>query len=54
MVQLACTQARELGAHGPHLDEHLLGAPGHRLALAVLVAALPADYAAHAALTGSA
>jgi len=41
--QLARAQARQLGAHGPHLFEHLLGA--HRLpglALAALVEALPA------------
>ena len=43
MLQLARAQTRQLGAHGPHLHQDLLGA--HRLpglALAALVEALPA------------
>ena len=43
MPQLARAQARQLGAHGPHLHQNLLDAPGRaRLALAALVEALAA------------
>ena len=51
MPQLARAQARQPGAHGPHLHQDLLGAPGRtRLALAALVEALPA-HAVEAAAT---
>ena len=50
----ARTQARELGAHGLHLPEHLLGALGRGgLALAALVEALAAHAVALAAALGA-
>ena len=43
LAQLARAQPRQPDAHGPHLHQDLLGAPGRaRLALAALVEALPA------------